>query len=171
MSDTVPATTGVNLGLARNASGSLLARAGKAVLRFLRAVRRLVGTLFTIGLSLLPLAALLVALPAVSPNEAVLTDTVRPAKSRWRRASRRVLAFLAGLAVLVALLAFSIEVVSHFPVPAGGQLGTVAKKVLGYSVADFIPNDPKPSEQKPLKGLFDRRDKARKELVDIDLNQ
>ena len=51
---------------------------------------------------------------------------------------------MAGLAVLVVLLAFAIEVVSHFPVAPGGQLGTLAKKVFGYSVADFVPNDPKP---------------------------
>ena len=77
---------------------------------------------------------------------------------------------MAGLVVLVVLLAFAIEVVSHFPVSPGGQLGTLAKKVFGYSVADFVPNDPKPSEQHPLKGLFERRDKARKELVTEELD-
>ena len=101
----------------------------------------------------------------------MLTDTIRPTKSWWRRTGRRVLAGLAGLAVLVALFAFAIEIVSHFPVASGGQLGTLAKKVLSYSVADFVPNDTKPSEERPLKGLFDRREKARKELLSADLDR
>ena len=61
----------------------MLERAVKTVVRFARTVVGLVGTLFVIGFSLLPLSALLIALPAVSPNEAVLTDTVRPSRSRW----------------------------------------------------------------------------------------
>src|SRR5436190_7220915 len=56
----------------------------KMRMAFERGVVSIIGTLFVIGFSLLPLAALLVALPAVSPNEAVLSDTVRPTKSRWR---------------------------------------------------------------------------------------
>ena len=70
----------------------------------------------------------------------------------------------------MVLLAFAIEVVSHFPVSPGGQLGTLAKKVFGYSVADFVPNDPKLSEKPPLKGLFERRDKARKAAVTEELD-
>ena len=142
----------------------------KAVGRFFRTIRRLIGTLFVIGFSLLPLSALLIALPAVSPNEAVLTDTVRPTRSRWRRAGRRVLAALAGFVVLVALVAFAIEVVSRLPLPSGGQMGTLAKKVLGYSVADFVPDDPKPAAREPLKGALDRRDKARRELIAKDID-
>lgn len=141
-------------------------RVVKAVVRSVRGFGRLVGTLFTIGLSLLPLSALLVALPAVAPNEAVLTETVRPAKSWARRTTRRVFAVLAGMAVLVALLAFSIEVVSHLPTPSGGQLGTLARKVLGYSVADFVPDDKKPTDAEPLKGLIESRKAALKANVD-----
>ncbi len=120
---------------------------------FQRAVVRLIGTLFVIGFSLLPLSALLVALPAVSPSEAVLTDTVRPVKSWWRRAARRAPAALAGVVVLVALLAFAIEVVARMPLPTGGQMSTLAKKVLSYSVADFplvsqfaFREDPRPDD-------------------------
>ncbi len=123
---------------------------------FQRAIIRLIGTLFVIGFSLLPLSALLVALPAVSPNEAVLTDTVKPARSRARQFARRVFAALAGVVVLVALLAFAIEIVSRLPLPAGGQMGTLAKKVLSYSVADFplmsdfvFPEDAKPDDLAP----------------------
>jgi putative ABC transport system permease protein len=116
------------------------------VVGFVLAIVRLIGTLFTIGFSVLPLAAMLVALPAVSPNEAVLTDTVRPAKSWWRRTARRMFAVITGMVVLIALFAFSIEVISHLPLPEGGQLGTLAKKVLGFAFTDFMPEDPAPSD-------------------------
>src|SRR6476661_4799448 len=88
----------VSLNLPREGARGLPARALKRTGRFLRAIGRLIGTLFTIGFSLLPLSALLIALPAVAPNEAVLTDSIRPVKSWWRRTGRRVLAALAGLA-------------------------------------------------------------------------
>jgi ABC-type antimicrobial peptide transport system permease subunit len=120
----------------------------KQGLLFVRTILRLIGTLFIIGFSLLPLAALLVALPAVSPNEAVLTDTVRPARSWLMRTLRRVFAFGAGLVVLVALFAFAIEITSRLPLPAGGQLGTLAKKVLGSSVVEMpflFPDDKEPA--------------------------
>ncbi|MBA4186713.1 MAG: hypothetical protein C0467_01720 [Planctomycetaceae bacterium] len=127
---------------------SFAVRVVKRAILFVRTVLRLIGTLFVIGFSLLPLAALLVALPAVSPNEAVLTDTVRPARSWLMRSLRRVFAFGAGLVVLVALFAFAIEVTSRLPLPSGGQLGTLAKKVLGSSVVELpflFPDDPEPA--------------------------
>ncbi len=123
-----------------------LSNAAKLVMRFGLSLFRFIGTLFTIGFSVLPLAAMLAALPAVSPNEAVLTETVRPAKSRWQRNLRRLLAAAAGLVVLVALFAFSIEVVSRLPLPDGGQLATLAKKILGFSFTDFMPDDPAPAD-------------------------
>ena len=137
-----------NLSLDRS-EDSGAARAAKALTRFFRTVLGLIGTLFVIGFSLLPLSALLIALPAVSPTEAVLTDSVRPARSWFTRAVRRVLAALAGVVVLVALLAFAIEVVARMPLPQGGQMGTLAKKVFGYSVADFVPDDQEPAELPP----------------------
>jgi putative ABC transport system permease protein len=124
----------------------LITRLAKRALGFFLACARFIGTLFTIGLSLLPLTAMLVALPAVSPNEAVLTDTVRPARPWWRRTLRRIFALVAGLVVLVALFAFSIEVISRLPLPEGGQLGTLAKKVLGFAVVDFMADDPAPPD-------------------------
>lgn len=109
----------------------------KQRIKFGRSVFSLIGTLFVIGFSLLPLASLLVALPAVAPSEAVLSDTVRPART-WRvRFLRRVLAVGAGLIVLVALLAFAVEVVSRLPLPQNGQLGILAKKMLGSSALDM----------------------------------
>ncbi|MFM8271737.1 MAG: hypothetical protein ACKODX_05315, partial [Gemmata sp.] len=82
-----------NLSLARSGEG-VAARFAKGVFHFFRTVVRLIGTLFVIGFSLLPLSALLIALPAAAPNEAVLTDSVRPANSWGRRTLRRVLAGL-----------------------------------------------------------------------------
>ena len=76
----------------------------------------------------------------------MLTDTVRPAKNWWRRTARRLFALAAGLVVLVALFAFSIAVISSLPLPEGGQLGTLAKKVLGKAVTDFLPDDPPPAD-------------------------
>ena len=117
------------------------------VLRFLRGVRRLLGTMLVLGLSLLPLSALLVALPAVSPNEAVLSDSVAPATTRWRRSVRRVGGLFGGVIVIAALLAFAVEFVSHLPLPEKGQLGVLAQKVLGFAVTDmpFVAPGPAPT--------------------------
>ncbi|HEX4609622.1 MAG TPA: ABC transporter permease [Urbifossiella sp.] len=106
------------------------------LLRFLRAVLNLVGTMFTLVLSILPLSALLVALPAVSPNEAVLTDVVPPATTRWRRLLRRLGGVGAGLVVVVALFAFAVELVGRLPLPEKGQFGVLAQKVLGVVPAE-----------------------------------
>src|SRR5262245_40657332 len=46
-----------------------------------KAIIRVGSTMILMGLSLLPLSGLLLALPAVSPSEAVLTDVVAPARS------------------------------------------------------------------------------------------
>ncbi|MCI0704243.1 MAG: ABC transporter permease, partial [Planctomycetia bacterium] len=133
---------------ADSARPGLLSRIGKLLWGFGRTILRLIGTLFVIGFSLLPLASLLVALPAVAPSETVLTETVRPTRSWWRRTARRMLAAVAGIVVLLALLAFSIEVVSRLPLPEGGQLGVLAKKVFSFSILDVaslvVPEAPPP---------------------------
>ena len=150
------------------------ARTFKTLTRFFRTLVRLVGTLFVIGFSLLPLAALLAALPAVAPSEAVLSETVRPARSWWRRTARRAFGVLAGLVVLVALFAFAVEAVTQLPLPAGGQLSVLAKKVLGTTAIDMLPeqmmsgtrpDDPWESSVELLdkrKSLEDARDRARR---------
>lgn len=117
----------------------------KPLLRFARSVFRLLGTMFVLALSLLPLTALLVALPAVAPNEAVLSDAVPPARTRGRRLFRRVAGVFAGLIVLAALFAFAVEFVTLLPLPAKGQLGVLAQKVFGMSVADVVPAGPAPT--------------------------
>ena len=116
---------------------SPVTRAARALGRFGRSLGRFVGTLFVIGFSLLPLSALLAALPAVSPNEAVLTETVRPARTRWQRLRRRLVALVGGAVVLAALFAFSVTLVGALPLPAGGQLAILSKKVLGWRLVDI----------------------------------
>lgn len=125
-----------NLSLARVSGPSLPVRLVVPPYRLGRTVVRLVGTLFVVGFSLLPLAALLVALPAVAPGEAVLSDSVGRSRTWLGRTARRAVALLAGLVVLVALFAFSIEFVSRLPLPEGGQLGTLARKLLGGSAVE-----------------------------------
>lgn len=137
---------------------------------FERGFFKFIGTLFTLGLSVVPLTSLLVALPAVAPGEAVLTDTVRPAKTRAGRFLRRVFAVGAGLVVLVALFAFAIEVVSRLPLPDRGQLAPLAKKVLGWSFADMIfeqePKDrPEGKQWLPAKELLDARNRLQETAV------
>ncbi|MFO0800115.1 MAG: ABC transporter permease [Gemmataceae bacterium] len=115
------------------------------VYRFLRAVRSLAGTMVTLVLSLLPLTALLVALPAVAPNEAVLSDSVPPAATRARRLLRRLGGLGAGFVVVVALFAFSVELVGRLPLPDRGQFGSLAQKLLGAVPAEMLPPGPEPT--------------------------
>lgn len=115
-----------------------LGRIIAVVRRFAAGLFSVVGTMFVIGFSLLPLAALLVALPAAAPDEAVLSDSVRPVRSFWGRFCRRLFAAAAGLLVLIALLGFSIETVSRLPLPEGGQLAVMAKGVFGFSIMDIL---------------------------------
>jgi ABC-type lipoprotein release transport system permease subunit len=119
-------------------SPSLPARAWRAVVMGWRSVAYVLGTLFVLGLSLLPLSALIVALPAVNPNEAVLSATVRPARSWLGRTLRRLRALGMGVVVTVTLLAVSVEVVSLMPLPAKGEFAPIARKVLGFTPASFM---------------------------------
>ena len=105
-----------------------------------RSITYVLGTLFVLGLSLLPLSALIVALPAVNPNEAVLAPTVRPARSWLIRTLRRLTALFTGVVVTVTLLAVSIEIVSLMPLPAKGEFAPIARKVLGFTPVSYMGN-------------------------------
>lgn len=123
-------------------------------IRLVRTVYGLLSTLLVCGLSLLPLSALIVALPAVSPNEAVLSESIRPVTSWYGRLLRRAFGLLCGLIVLMALLAISVETVSWFNLPERGRVGAVMEKVLGvapYRVVDPKVSyaDAKPGEKPP----------------------
>ena len=96
-------------------------------LRFHAAVWGLLGTVIVCGLSLLPLSSLLLAFPAVNPQESVLRDTVSD-RSNWLvRTFRRFTALFAGLVVFLVLLAVSVEVVSRLPLPKRGSFALIAK--------------------------------------------
>ena len=127
----------------------------------------LISTILVLGLSLLPLSALLVALPLISPNEAVLRDTLPAAKSWQRGLMRRLFGAIAGFIVLIALLAFSVAVVSWLPLPPTGQLGPLAKKILGSSIVNYYADPlaeavngitpPSPKDLYEKKILIERR--------------
>jgi hypothetical protein len=87
-------------------------RALRGILWLREVIARIAGLLCLMGLGLLPLASLLMFLPLVMPQEAVLKDTLRPAQTRLARGGRRALAVLTGVVVLLALLTFGIQVVS-----------------------------------------------------------
>jgi hypothetical protein len=92
-----------------------------------RTTFRLLGTAIVLGMSLLPLSALLLAFPAINPQESVLTDAVSDRMSRVKRNLLRVFAVAAGLLTLVALLAVSVEVVTRLPLPEKGSFAVVAR--------------------------------------------
>lgn len=115
------------------------------LLRFFRGVQRVLGTIVTLVMSLMPLSALLVALPAVAPNEAVLQDSVPPATTRGRRLLRRLGGVGAGFVVVVALFAFAVELVGRLPLPARGQFGVLAQKVLSAVPAHYMSPGPEPT--------------------------
>jgi len=81
-------------------------------------------------LSLLPLSALLLAFPALVPQEAVLTDEVPQRSAGWRGIGRRLFALVAGLTVLITLLAVAVEVVSRLPLSERGHFAVVARTAL-----------------------------------------
>jgi putative ABC transport system permease protein len=112
----------------------------RGVLWLREVIARISGLLCLMGLGLLPLASLLMFLPLVMPQEAVLADTVRPAHTRWARGLRRAGAVLTGLTVLLALLTFGVQVVSW-----GGKwlqsdvYANLARRMLPDLVLDRLP--------------------------------
>jgi ABC-type antimicrobial peptide transport system permease subunit len=89
-------------------------RALRGILWLREVIARIAGLLCLMGLGLLPLASLLMFLPLVMPQEAVLSDTLPPARTRLHRGLRRAFAVLTGLMVVLALLTFGVQVVSWF---------------------------------------------------------
>ena len=102
---------------------------------------RLAGLLlmiFLLGFSLLPLAALLLMVPAIFPQESVLTDTARMSKSRFVNILRRVFYCLTSIGLLVALLAFATELVTRLNLKSP-YFGKLARMVLPDSLANSLP--------------------------------
>ena len=89
-----------------------------------------VGMVFVLGLSLLPLSALLLAFPAFVSQETVLTEAVPERQSWLRRTGRRIASLALGLTVLIGLLAVSVEIVSRLPLGERGSFAVVARTFL-----------------------------------------
>lgn len=103
-----------------------------AVELFITIVKRIFGALATmvvLGLSLLPLSALLLAFPAIVPQESVLEDTVGQ-RSFLGGLFRRFTAALSGFVILLVVLACSVEVVSRLPLGERGSFAIIAKTFL-----------------------------------------
>src|SRR5262245_20013389 len=81
----------------------------RAVWFLLRRIASVVGMMVLLGLSLLPLSSLLLMLPAIMPQESVLTDTKARSRFWILGLFGRVFAVVTGLAVLIGLLAGATE--------------------------------------------------------------
>ena len=149
--DLIPSSAKMQLGFAQilpYVAGLLVRAPYQRIDRHLRILRgmlwireqitRIAGFLLLLGFGLLPLTSLLMLLPIVMPQEAVLSDTVTPARTFWSRAGRRFVALVTGLTVCLALLTFSIEIVSWmgFKSPVFGQ---IARQLLPAGVIQRLP--------------------------------
>ncbi len=116
----------------------LLWSIGRGIIRFLL----LLATAISVGLSLLPLSCLLLAIPAVIPDESVLSESTGRNRSSWR-IGRRLFALATSFALLIALLAVSIEIVSHLPLKTESFLSEFARNVLSlfpsWNLANRLP--------------------------------
>jgi len=110
----------------------------RGILWLREVIARITGLLFLLGLGMLPLSSLLMFLPVVMPQEAVLTDTITPARTGWQRFLRRAFAIVVGFCVLAALLTFSIQVVAAFGLESK-TYASIAKGILGASLVDRLP--------------------------------
>ena len=115
-------------------------------------ILRLLGTAVTLGFSLLPLSALLLAFPALVPQESVLTDAVPREQSWLRRTGGRLFSIFAGLAVLITLLAVSIELVSNLPLGEKGSFAIIARWVMP-APSSFLPVQNEAEKQAALEAM------------------
>ena len=90
----------------------------------------LLGTVGLLGLSLLPLSSLLLAFPAIVPQESVLNEAVSRKRGWLLGILGRISSLLLGLTLLVTILAISVEIVSRLPLPAQGSFSVVPKSLL-----------------------------------------
>lgn len=110
-----------------------------AGLRFHLSIWQMLGTVIVCALSLLPLSALLLAFPAINPQESVLTDAVSARTGFVRRTLRRVFALATGLTVFLLLLALSVEVVTRLPLPKTGSFAVVAQTFMPAPATFLVP--------------------------------
>ncbi len=90
----------------------------------------LLGTVGLLGLSLLPLSSLLLAFPALVPQESVLNEAVSRKRGWFFSFLGRISSLVLGLTLLLTILAISVEIVSRLPLPAQGSFNVVPKSLL-----------------------------------------
>jgi len=117
---------------------NFLKPASQLVLRGLKLLQSTIVMVLLLGLSLLPLSAMLLMLPAIFPQESVLTDTARRERSVVRRLFARLFAAATGIALLVGLLAVSTEIVTNLNLKSP-YFGKVARMILPPELANALP--------------------------------
>lgn len=124
-------------------SSKLISNRLVAVKHMLLSLVRGLGLLFLLvlilGLSLLPLASLLLMLPAVLPQETVLAESGKRQRSFLRSIPGRLLALLAGLIMLVALVAFAITLAEVMPLPESDYFESVLRGPIEFIAGSGIP--------------------------------
>lgn len=122
------------------------------ILRFFRGLLSLVVTAIVLGLSLLPLSALLLFFPAVDPTESVLSESTGR-EGFLRQSLRRVFALVSGFVVLITLLGVSIEVVTRLRETTGtavlserGQFSSISRALL-FAPSSFMGKSDKQREE------------------------
>ena len=100
-------------------------------LRFRFKILQLLGTAVVLGLSLLPLSSLLLAFPAIMPQESVLSTAVTDKRGFLIRCLRRVTAAISGLVVFLVILACSVELVTRLPLGERGSFAVISRFFLG----------------------------------------
>lgn len=94
---------------------------------------------FFLLISLLPLSALLLMLPAFMPEETVLTDSNPRSRSTVNELLKRLLMFLLGLALLETIIVFSIELVSWMPLGSSPDLTASLWGIFPSALVDQFP--------------------------------
>ena len=98
-----------------------------------------VAMTFFLLISLLPLAALLLMLPAFLPEETVLTDSNQRSRTPWADLLKRLIMFLLGLVLLETIIVFSIELVSWMPLGSTPDLTASLWGILPASLVEQFP--------------------------------
>ena len=109
------------------------------ILSFPMAALRVANTMILMGLSLLPLSSLILALPAVAPTEAVLSESLSRTRSRWIFLARRIFALASAACLITVMLAFATEIVTLLHLPGDTFYGLVTHAIVSDSFANRLP--------------------------------
>jgi len=106
--------------------------------RFLAWINSILSTVCLLGLSLLPLASLLLLIPVITPDESVISNSIRPQRSGLAKFASRIFGLISGLVMLIAILAFSCEFVNALNL-TNPYFGTLARKILTTNLVNILP--------------------------------